>query len=134
MKGETFGSKKGSTYFFFSSRRRHTRLQGDLSSDVCSSDLINWEKTYQNILMTQNQSTCIVMSIPYTLIVVALSTSYSHLGQLWVIVRPTNLKFWSVSAFKKRYLINFHSKVCPLFSAVGYWTDNVKVAKLPIPY
>src|SRR6266446_336247 len=26
-------------YFFFSSRRRHTRLQGDGSSDVCSSDL-----------------------------------------------------------------------------------------------
>src|SRR2546426_383497 len=31
--------------FFFSSRRRHTRLQGDWSSDVCSSDLfatLNW--------------------------------------------------------------------------------------------
>src|SRR5688500_3107327 len=30
--------------FFFSSRRRHTRLQGDWSSDVCSSDLqiIRW--------------------------------------------------------------------------------------------
>src|SRR5256885_10665458 len=27
-------------YFFFSSRRRHTRLQGDWSSDVCSSDLV----------------------------------------------------------------------------------------------
>src|SRR5688500_19570634 len=26
-------------YIFFSSRRRHTRLQGDWSSDVCSSDL-----------------------------------------------------------------------------------------------
>src|SRR5256885_4559714 len=26
--------------FFFSSRRRHTRLQGDWSSDVCSSDLM----------------------------------------------------------------------------------------------
>src|ERR1039457_5586973 len=26
---------------FFSSRRRHTRLQGDWSSDVCSSDLIS---------------------------------------------------------------------------------------------
>src|ERR1039457_7293955 len=25
--------------YFFSSRRRHTRLQGDWSSDVCSSDL-----------------------------------------------------------------------------------------------
>src|SRR5256885_12084191 len=28
-----------SDVFFFSSRRRHTRLQGDWSSDVCSSDL-----------------------------------------------------------------------------------------------
>src|SRR5256885_11339756 len=28
-----------SLIFFFSSRRRHTRLQGDWSSDVCSSDL-----------------------------------------------------------------------------------------------
>src|SRR5688500_20297416 len=26
---------------FFSSRRRHTRLQGDWSSDVCSSDLFS---------------------------------------------------------------------------------------------
>src|SRR5205807_5930662 len=26
--------------FFFSSRRRHTTLQGDWSSDVCSSDLL----------------------------------------------------------------------------------------------
>src|SRR5256885_1957347 len=29
-----------SSLFFFSSRRRHTRLQGDWSSDVCSSDLV----------------------------------------------------------------------------------------------
>src|SRR5256885_10021556 len=27
-------------FFFISSRRRHTRLQGDWSSDVCSSDLV----------------------------------------------------------------------------------------------
>src|SRR5256885_6749691 len=30
-------------FFFFSSRRRHTRLQGDWSSDVCSSDLVSSE-------------------------------------------------------------------------------------------
>src|SRR5205807_695030 len=33
--------------FFFSSRRRHTRLQGDWSSDVCSSDLqpqLAWQR------------------------------------------------------------------------------------------
>src|SRR5437879_8776796 len=29
----------GHTFFFFSSRRRHTRYIGDWSSDVCSSDL-----------------------------------------------------------------------------------------------
>src|SRR5438093_13655224 len=29
-----------STVFFFSSRRRHTRLVSDWSSDVCSSDLV----------------------------------------------------------------------------------------------
>src|SRR5688572_161259 len=31
-------------FFFFSSRRRHTRFDCDWSSDVCSSDLAFWEK------------------------------------------------------------------------------------------
>src|ERR1039457_2266423 len=35
-------------FFFFSSRRRHTRLQGDWSSDVCSSDL--WWTHYRSQL------------------------------------------------------------------------------------
>src|SRR5256885_7809409 len=35
----------GMLFFFFSSRRRHTRLQGDWSSDVCSSDLSTWESS-----------------------------------------------------------------------------------------
>src|ERR1039457_4055429 len=34
--------------FFFSSRRRHTRLQGDWSSDVCSSDLDRMRVSYHN--------------------------------------------------------------------------------------
>src|SRR5256885_7551006 len=34
-------------FFFFSSRRRHTRLQGDWSSDVCSSDLAESEELYE---------------------------------------------------------------------------------------
>src|SRR6266849_8042490 len=29
-------------FFFFSSRRRHTRSTRDWSSDVCSSDLVPW--------------------------------------------------------------------------------------------
>src|SRR5256885_5202984 len=36
-------------FFFFSSRRRHTRLQGDWSSDVCSSDLARRRHRYGNV-------------------------------------------------------------------------------------
>src|SRR5256885_3876302 len=35
------------TCFFCSSRRRHTRLQGDWSSDVCSSDLQKFALHFQ---------------------------------------------------------------------------------------
>src|SRR5437879_12851648 len=38
-RGSDFG-----LYFFFSSRRRHTRYIGDWSSDVCSSDLFRQHK------------------------------------------------------------------------------------------
>src|SRR2546426_7689754 len=36
--------------FFFSSRRRHTRLQGDWSSDVCSSDLVGKAVTVEDVV------------------------------------------------------------------------------------
>ena len=43
-------------YFFFSSRRRHTRYIGDWSSDVCSSDLVfghidEFDVCFQNLLV-----------------------------------------------------------------------------------
>src|SRR5437763_3152992 len=37
--GSTSGIVRVFSFFFFSSRRRHTRYIGDWSSDVCSSDL-----------------------------------------------------------------------------------------------
>src|SRR5256885_9796501 len=42
---------KNNWFFFFSSRRRHTRLQGDWSSDVCSSDLSEVELCQGMILL-----------------------------------------------------------------------------------
>src|SRR5256885_2666953 len=39
--------------FFFSSRRRHTRLQGDWSSDVCSSDLSRFHCLPATVLVTR---------------------------------------------------------------------------------
>src|SRR5256885_10883312 len=43
--------------FFFSSRRRHTRLQGDWSSDVCSSDLVSF--TSLSLLMLTSTVTLV---------------------------------------------------------------------------
>src|SRR5688500_12681150 len=43
-------------YLFFSSRRRHTRLQGDWSSDVCSSDLTQkWSKPKRDMVVADGQ-------------------------------------------------------------------------------
>src|SRR5574337_1356895 len=40
MSHESSVASSSDVLFFFSSRRRHTRLSGDWSSDVCSSDLL----------------------------------------------------------------------------------------------
>src|SRR6266446_9750645 len=45
------------SFFFFSSRRRHTRLQGDWSSDVCSSDEIGvFEMSDRGLVEVPNPS------------------------------------------------------------------------------
>src|SRR5206468_5003863 len=41
-------------YFFFSSRRRHTRSDRDWSSDVCSSDLVNYVAKHNYEIVTQD--------------------------------------------------------------------------------
>src|SRR5690606_39713144 len=41
-------------FFFFSSRRRHTRFSRDWSSDVCSSDLFQRTSIFSNLTVAQN--------------------------------------------------------------------------------
>src|SRR5262249_56860529 len=41
-------------FFFFSSRRRHTRLVSDWSSDVCSSDLLDTPQRPAQMLSVEN--------------------------------------------------------------------------------
>src|SRR5690606_39796467 len=43
----SIGSRRSCVYFFFSSRRRHTRFSRDWSSDVCSSDLSYYALPYR---------------------------------------------------------------------------------------
>src|SRR5688500_20292465 len=49
-------------FFFFSSRRRHTRLQGDWSSDVCSSDLLD-VAAGDDVIYTIQQATFLTIDI-----------------------------------------------------------------------
>src|SRR3989454_4258555 len=46
-------------FFFFSSRRRHTRLQGDWSSDVCSSDLLADLGSAKRIVVNKDNTTLV---------------------------------------------------------------------------
>src|SRR5256885_6972311 len=52
--------------FFFSSRRRHTRLQGDWSSDVCSSDLLQQQdwSTQQRRALTPDELRTALAALP----------------------------------------------------------------------
>src|SRR3989304_7211197 len=45
-------------FFFFSSRRRHTRCSRDWSSDVCSSDLPDHHIAYRYAIYSAPDSTC----------------------------------------------------------------------------
>src|SRR5256885_14171815 len=52
-----------SLHFFFSSRRRHTRLQGDWSSDVCSSDLSRHNYSNESLTARQGHVKSSVMTV-----------------------------------------------------------------------
>src|SRR5256885_3328779 len=72
--------------FFFSSRRRHTRLQGDWSSDVCSSDLpfVRALKSPDSALRTTLTSLLAKVNSPteHAELVAHLRSSDSQLRQL----------------------------------------------------
>src|SRR5712675_3512022 len=46
----------GALFFFFSSRRRHTRCSRDWSSDVCSSDLVSVGANYTGTMRNEPAS------------------------------------------------------------------------------
>src|SRR5256885_10684563 len=60
--------------FFFSSRRRHTRLQGDWSSDVCSSDLLK-QSANARYLVDQNNAPYLILGDSPQALIVNLTTN-----------------------------------------------------------
>src|SRR5256885_4653114 len=75
---ERFGARF--LLFFFSSRRRHTRLQGDWSSDVCSSDLA-----------TRRSTVCVLKMQFLTLDICAGHSLVHHAPVLLLVALLTNL-------------------------------------------
>src|SRR5256885_11481977 len=68
--------KVNSWFFFFSSRRRHTRLQGDWSSDVCSSDLsLNTTVTFNGTSVLPFSTTLVPVSATFVSCAPASATS-----------------------------------------------------------
>src|SRR5256885_15978979 len=65
-------------FFFFSSRRRHTRLQGDWSSDVCSSDL---PETVQLATAALGAGAAVGILLPYSRL---QESEADHLGLIYM--------------------------------------------------
>src|SRR5256885_12643567 len=74
------------SWFFFSSRRRHTRLQGDWSSDVCSSDLCEIPEAYGGLGLSCLAQGLLVEEISYGCVAVNLSIGGNGLGIMPLLV------------------------------------------------
>src|SRR5262249_60128207 len=74
-----------SRVFFFSSRRRHTRLVSDWSSDVCSSDLADLDHPALRVL-AEKVARSVNGFEPD--IIIGFAGQANHLGKLW----PTALR------------------------------------------
>src|SRR2546426_8715882 len=72
------------SFFFFSSRRRHTRLQGDWSSDVCSSDL---DAKVARHVERQRAPSAASLNYRFTWLKLQLAAHVVHLGELGVFER-----------------------------------------------
>src|SRR5207237_6404938 len=73
------GSEVRLVFFFFSSRRRHTRFKCDWSSDVCSSDLATAIRATQEWIH-RTQAQVLAVRSRFSLGVEALGATLNHDG------------------------------------------------------
>src|SRR5438045_6018034 len=84
-------------FFFFSSRRRHTRCLSDWSSDVCSSDLLGWKHVCQKMIVVMSRQSdangnarggdgggCSPRRLTHDRDVVATSANRGNTAQKWL--------------------------------------------------
>src|SRR5438093_1907916 len=91
-------------FFFFSSRRRHTRLVSDWSSDVCSSDLLRHEEIdKERALQLAAQESIKDQSLPYTFQLFRQAAFGSHPYAL-----PSFGLMVPVQSMKRENLVRWH--------------------------
>src|SRR5690606_40855679 len=75
-------------FFFFSSRRRHTRFSRDWSSDVCSSDLKTLDRVFPELPVICGRRNAISTTMGIKYCVVAEITG--HIGKREIYLVPIN--------------------------------------------
>src|SRR2546430_10178597 len=93
-------------YFFFSSRRRHTRFDCDWSSDVCSSDLRPFHDWNERIHAECYQPNCAVQIVDKDSGTVRLVNNYQNISFDF---GPTLL--WWLEDRKSTRLNSSHSQI-----------------------
>src|SRR5256885_8320732 len=99
-------------FFFFSSRRRHTRLQGDWSSDVCSSDLAFWlmADSGGNMLLIW-----IAIVVPFGILYAAV---YGPEAALFCDLFDAKVRYTGIS-FVYQFSGIFASGITPIIAKIG---------------
>src|SRR5205807_2789812 len=106
-------------FFFFSSRRRHTRLQGDWSSDVCSSDLSSTATTdCELIVVDRRDFTALVRDDP--------KIALAMIGLLCARLR------WASQQFEEVVFLNLPGRLAKLLGRLGVKSASGGPQKLAI--
>src|SRR6266487_4735938 len=94
-----------SSFFFFSSRRRHTRWTGDWSSDVCSSDLRleaeNAALRRQVIVLQRKVRGRVHFTNSDRLFLIQLYRWFPSVLKVITIIRPETVVRWHRAGFRR---------------------------------
>src|SRR5437016_12037392 len=94
--------------FFFSSRRRHTRLVSDWSSDVCSSDIPPLTSQYLNLV--KNSSLAVAIGYP-DLFAVFAGTALNQTGQAIEIIAITMAVYLIISLLTSALMNWYNARI-----------------------
>src|SRR5882762_11489670 len=97
-------------FFFFSSRRRHTRFKCDWSSDVCSSDLVGGASQFLADALRRRPSNLAWLLEPATMRVWLLEDLAADLAQALALFEARDAQMNALRRFKYRHLLRIGAR------------------------